>query len=70
MTQIALPQNTVADTMRFYRHPEVVALRAEAKRINALPLSGKERAAAMKAPLNAIAFKVAELVERERCVPA
>lgn len=57
--------HTPADMARFYNHPEIVALRQAALAVNAQPMGGKARGLAMKAPLNAIRDKVAELKARE-----
>ena len=57
--------HTVADMARFYNHPEVVALRQAALAVNNQQMSGKARGLAMRAPLNAIRDKVAELKARE-----
>ncbi len=53
--------HTIEEMARYWNHPEVVALRAETLRINDQKMSGKARAAALKAPLNAIRDKVSEL---------
>ena len=57
--------HTPADMARFYNHPEIVALRQAALAVNSQPMSGKARGRVMKAPLNAIRDKVAELKARE-----
>jgi hypothetical protein len=58
-------QHAVADMARYWNHPEVVALRNAAHAVNAGAKSGKARGAAMRAPLNAIRDKVAELKARD-----
>jgi hypothetical protein len=53
--------HTPAELARFWSHPEVAALRAEAARINGQKMSGKARAAALEPALLAIRDKVSEL---------
>jgi hypothetical protein len=59
------PTNTFADVTRYWAHPDVVALRNVAREINDRPMSAKARGIAMKAPLNAIRDKIAELKARD-----